>query len=377
MESKGEKLGLEIRVMAYAFNCPNDSALWNTLFVNYEIINRSHNTYDSTFVGEFTDFDLGFSDDDYVACDVERSSFYVYNADDMDGDGNGHTYGTYPPAQSITFLGGPYMNNDGSDYGSSGIPDGCDESINGLGFNDGIIDNERLGLSSFMYFINTSGVQGDPNTAIEYYNYLKSYWRNGTHASYGGFGYGDTIPTNFIYPENSDTCGWGIGSPQPYWGQTGTPYDLRGIGSIGPFTFKPGSTQYFDIAYVFGRDYVNPDHRAGIAVMKQRIDSVRKYFITNTTPCGNYNIGIKENVNNSEVNIYPNPASNYFEIESKNIVGSYCIKVFSIEGKKIKELITNENNVTISTDNLNNGLYIVEVSSQNRNVFKKIVISKQ
>lgn len=31
-ESHGNKLGLDIVVMAYAFDCPSDSALWNTIF---------------------------------------------------------------------------------------------------------------------------------------------------------------------------------------------------------------------------------------------------------------------------------------------------------------------------------------------------------
>jgi len=70
-ESQGLQLGIEIRAMAYAFNEPTDSALWNTTFLHYEIENRSNTTYYETMVGSFTDIDLGNPWDDYVGCDVQ------------------------------------------------------------------------------------------------------------------------------------------------------------------------------------------------------------------------------------------------------------------------------------------------------------------
>jgi hypothetical protein len=47
--------------MAYAFNNSIDSALNNTIFINYRIYNRSQNNYDSLYIGSFTDFDIGFN----------------------------------------------------------------------------------------------------------------------------------------------------------------------------------------------------------------------------------------------------------------------------------------------------------------------------
>jgi len=76
-ESGGKKLRIEIHEMAYAFNCPADSALWNTIFVNYKIINRSNNAYDSTYIGIHGDMDIGCYTDDYIGCDVQRGSFFL------------------------------------------------------------------------------------------------------------------------------------------------------------------------------------------------------------------------------------------------------------------------------------------------------------
>ncbi|MEZ5195409.1 MAG: Ig-like domain-containing protein [Bacteroidales bacterium] len=60
-ETEGKALGIEIRAMAYAFNEPTDSALWHTVFLNYEIENKSDTTYGETYVGTFSDIDLGNS----------------------------------------------------------------------------------------------------------------------------------------------------------------------------------------------------------------------------------------------------------------------------------------------------------------------------
>lgn len=42
-ETGGQALGVEVHAMAYAFHEPQDTALWNTVFVHYDIINCSQN----------------------------------------------------------------------------------------------------------------------------------------------------------------------------------------------------------------------------------------------------------------------------------------------------------------------------------------------
>ncbi|MBK9456642.1 MAG: hypothetical protein IPO24_14170 [Bacteroidetes bacterium] len=76
-ETDGAKLKLELHGMAYAFDAPEDSALNNTLFINYSIINRSLIDYTQFQVGVFTDFNVGAFDDDYVGCDTTLNMFLV------------------------------------------------------------------------------------------------------------------------------------------------------------------------------------------------------------------------------------------------------------------------------------------------------------
>ncbi|MBI5540578.1 MAG: T9SS type A sorting domain-containing protein [Bacteroidia bacterium] len=379
----GNKLGLEVHAMAYGFDCNSDSAFWNTIFINYEILNRSTNSYDSTFVGYWTDIDVGDAYDDYVECDVKRGSFYGFNGDANDGAGLGATYGTNPPALSCTFLGGPYMDSDLSDYGSSGIVNGCDESINGLNFNDGIIDNERLGMSRFMYFQNDGSTLSDPSTAIEYYRFLSGFWKQGTKMTYGGTGYDTSqtaIPANFAFPGSptTDSCAWGTGGvAQPGWSIQGNSLkDYRGVASAGPYTMLPGDIDQLDLAFVFGRDYVNPSPLAGVEVMKQRIDVIRDGFINQMSPCGTFGQGVKENNYKEEISLFPNPASIYFDIKLENNNDLKTLKIYTAEGVFLKQEQFTGNQTRIFTDNLSGGLYIVKIDTKQGSQFKKVIVVK-
>ncbi len=379
----GNKLGIEVHAMAYGFDCYSDSAFWNTIFINYEIINRSTKIYDSTFVGYWTDMDLGDAYDDYIECDVKRGSFYGFNGDAMDGDGTGATYGANPPALSFTFLGGPYMDGYYGGFGSSGVLNGCDESINGANFNDGINGNERLGMSRFMYFQNDGSALSDPANALEYYRFLSGYWRNGVRWTYGGTGYDTSqtaIPANFAFPGNptTDSCAWGTGGVvQPGWSIQGNALkDYRGVASSGPYTMVPGDIDQLDLAFVFGRDYVNPSPLAGVDVMKQRIDVIRDGFINQMSPCGTFGQGIKENIFKEEINLYPNPASSYFDIKLENNNELKTIKIYTAEGVFVKQEQFIGNQTRIFTDNLSGGLYIVKIETKQGSQFKKVIVVK-
>ena len=267
-ESEGEPLGIEVHCMLYGFDAPSDEKLNNTLFMRQWIYNRSANTYTNTYVGYWTDFDIGNSQDDYVGCNVQNGYYYGYNGDDFDED-----YGSNIPVQLVMILGGPTMNPDGIDnpkYDSNGNQI-VDESINGFGFGDGIIDNERFGMTRFVYHNNTmSDINGDPFDADEYYLLMRGIWKDGSLMQYGGtgvLGEGAVGPEcSFMFPYDSDPYNWGTGGIVPnggynqngyYWseetgdnGNPNPPADRRGMASSGPFTFEAGSVQVIDRAYL-------------------------------------------------------------------------------------------------------------------------------
>lgn len=257
-ETGGFPIGLEIRAQAFAFATNN--ALNNMTFYNYEIINRSTFSVQQTYFGQWVDSDVGNYQDDYVGCDVARGLGYTFNGDPFDETAVG--YADRPPAFGLDFFAGPFMDNDSLD----GNPDACVEpkAVNGLGFGDGIIDNERIGMSKFVYYNNDFTIIGNPEDAQDVYNYLRGRWKDGTQMVYGGNGYGAGTPTNFIFPGNTDPQGVGqivdgVSTnclPQPAWDEAtvgNAPFDRRFLQSAGPFTLQPGAVNNITVGAVWAQ----------------------------------------------------------------------------------------------------------------------------
>ena len=150
-ETGADPIGMEIRAQAFAF-ASNDEVN-NMTFYNYELINRGTQTLYNTYFGFLLMELLETHMTDYVGCDVNRGLAYYYNGDNFDGDNSGFKGYGESPAVGVDFFEGPYQDNDGIDN-AFGI--GQDEALNGIGYGDGIIDNERYGMRRFLYYSNTT-----------------------------------------------------------------------------------------------------------------------------------------------------------------------------------------------------------------------------
>jgi len=395
-ESTGEKLRVEIHGMAYAWDLPNDSAFKNTVFLSYKLFNRSPKTYNNVFLGVFTDIDLGYPNDDYIGCDVERNMYFGYNGMPVDGTGQSYAYGANPPVQSVILLAGPLMDADGIDnprYDNEGHQL-CDVSVNGIHFGDNIVDNERYGMSRFVYINNSNaGVPNymtDPVYAPDYYHTLQGIWKDGSHMIYGGNGHalagGYGPECNFMFPGMSDTLNWGVGCVPPngpvFWTDStamNNPQDRRGIGSTGPFTFKPGDSQELDIAFAWARDYGGKSNQGSIGKLRLVSDEINKSFATNTLPNGGLFAGISEKTVNEpfQFNIYPNPAFSQVSVTfSPGQVTNATVELISIQGKTllVKEEPVNQNRVTMDVAGLARGFYFIRVSTKDQVAIRKILI---
>ncbi len=292
-ESKGQAIGIEVRAQAFAF-ATNDE-INNMTFYSYEIINRSTYTLTGTYFSPWTDVDLGYAKDDYVGCDVGRGLGYGYNGAYIDGSGEPEAYGAQPPAIGIDFFQGPYMDPDGIDnpkytyelvidhyevdpanptdtifyYDTLNKTQVVDFSINGVNFGNGIVDDERFGMRRFVYHNNSNADNGDPETAPEYYNYLRGIWKNGAKMRFGGdaFASSDVVgpECDFMFPGDSDPWNWGTGGNKPnggfneggkYWTEEqcgNAPNDRRFMQSAGPFTLQPGAVNYITFGVPWAR----------------------------------------------------------------------------------------------------------------------------
>lgn len=301
-ETRGTPIGLEIRAQAFGFST-NDE-INNMTFYSYEIINRSTYRLTGTYFSQWVDTDLGFAEDDFVGCDVNRGLGYSYNGRPKDGDGQFWAYGDNPPAVGVDFFQGPYMDPDGSDnpsfngdgkagpsfkgecsivgldgstltmtYGDESNPRTGNfivrsEAINGVNFGNGIVDDERFGMRRFTYHNNSnSGVPSymfDPKYAPQYYNYLRGIWMDNTKMLYGGNGHISTgaygPACDFLFPGDTDECDWGTGGLPPagpkYWTEESAKNkegDRRFMQSAGPFVLEPGAVNYITVGIPWAR----------------------------------------------------------------------------------------------------------------------------
>lgn len=234
-ESGGVPIGVEVREQAFAFQ--TNDAINNMTFYHYQVINRSTFALYKTYFGFWNDFDLGNGDDNLTGCDVGRKMGYGYagKAYDPPGTGAYACEGGYlgdPAAVGDVFFQGPKADkNDTNCYTKDGL----------------------IGMAKFVYYNNDFTVQGNPTNQTSYYKYLTGFWQDGTPMTYGGNGYGGSVPCNYMFPwtpagalgsstaVNSDPTGCGTGGiPQSTeWDEVSAkdaPADRRLLESAGPFT---------------------------------------------------------------------------------------------------------------------------------------------
>lgn len=361
-------LGLEIRAQAFAFGTTNVNVS-NSTFYHYEIINRSVVTIHDTWLGQYVDPDLGNYDDDYVGCDVARNVGYAYNGDADDDGPLG--YGLLPPAVGMMLLQGPLADpNDGKDNDRDSVIDEAGEEIK---------------MSRFVYYNNNLSNTGNPLTAIHFYNYLRGLWKDGAPMLYGGTGYqsgGDSC--FFMFPGESDPYGWG-GLPGLFpWsefqttagGNSNIPGDRRFLMSSGNFEMLPGEVKFLTTAAIWGRATSNTSGiTSSVEVLQSCADEIQSIFDNCFTAIPT---GISEKVSDALIQLYPNPAKNFFEIKLvnsdqhiKNII------LYNSMGERVMDRkVMDEKSIRIDTSPLLSGIYYYSVKLKNGLLKSgKIVIS--
>lgn len=337
-EDVKNSLGVEFQGMAYAFRDSTSNALMHTVFLHYDIINRSDIDYYDTYIGNFNDADIGDTYDDFLGSNVDGAYFYFFNGDTVDGYGSSFAYGLHPPSFAAKFLRGPLMDPDGLDN-----PDNqCDASVNGLFFGDGIVDNERFGMTSFQIIKGSLATNGIPETNLDHYNYLRAKWRDNSPLLYGGFGYyQDTAATEyearFMYPDpNSDSCWWNTNEVElgvwTEFSENNPPGSRRGISAAGPFTFPAGSTQSIDLAFIVGPPMDS---------IPQSIDTLNMYskILTALMESDESFFEMEEYtpvVEDDVIVVYPNPAKNRFYIDMHKIKSEAAFRLYDINGSLIQ-----------------------------------------
>ncbi len=243
-ETQGLPIGLELQTTAFAYQTLDE--LNNTTFYRTKIVNRGFEALDKTYFGQWVDADLGNYADDYVGCDVGRSLGYCYNGDDNDEGVLG--YGLNPPSIGVDFFEGPK------------------DSVGNV-----------LGMGAFVYYNNDfNPVNGNPNTATDYYNYLQAQWQNGRCVTFGGNGVGGTVCTKYMFDDGTNSAT----SSLPRWNERSagnTPADRRFLQSAGPFNLFHGAVNNVTVAVVWAR--ANKGGATGsLNILKRASDKAQEVY---------------------------------------------------------------------------------------------------
>ena len=213
------RVGLEVRVQAWAIADPANDHLHNTTFYRYTLVYTGTEALQQTLVGLWMDPDVGGANDDYIGSDPSRRLAYAYNGTDTDEGG----YGTLPAAVGVVVRQGLRQAN-----------------------------GQDTGLNSVVYYRGTRPEQGELRPAsrgTDAYNYMRARWLDGTPFTYGGDAYSTGSPTRFMFPE----------PPPFYWSEAAsgsganTPGDRVQVLSTGPVTLEPADVQEVDLSIYWAR----------------------------------------------------------------------------------------------------------------------------
>ncbi|KXK54363.1 MAG: exopolysaccharide biosynthesis protein, partial [Chlorobi bacterium OLB5] len=203
-------IGVEVHQLVFNFNC---FPLRDMYFVKYRIINKSGQSWDSTFISFANDPDIGDASDDANGCDTVRNLVYQYNFDNND-----QVYGMNPPALGMKVIQSP-IRNTGLNSDTAKLP------------YDTLIGFRLTGLTGYTFFVGGGNeCTGDPDIAEYAYNFMRG--KDGCGNIFYNFVTGK--PTSFKF--SGDACnrtGW-FDSSQG---------DSRGLFNMGPVTMQSGDTQ--------------------------------------------------------------------------------------------------------------------------------------
>jgi hypothetical protein len=233
-------MNVEIQTTMFGFD--RIDAIGDMLFVIQTVINKGTDTLDNTYLGIWSDPDLGYAGDDLVGCDVGLGMAYVYN-DGADSQYDNLDTGT--PAAGYDFFQGPMVDCIDPDDTVECPAQGAKM------FGTYHPGKKNLTMSSMAFYINSDPVYTDPDDENELYFYMQGLRKDGS--AYPKEIAGDLYDQKFCFygDPNQDH-----GTANPVDGNYAAAADRRFLMNVGPFTMEPGDIQeiVFGIFHAAGGD---------------------------------------------------------------------------------------------------------------------------
>jgi len=226
---------------------------------------------------------------------------------------------------------------------------------------------------------NTSSTNSDPS---KLYNIVQTTSYNVTLYAYIAGGCADSITQRVTINESPRTCDF---QATPDYGFSFYGIKAEPVNSVG----VAGGQNNVDYTWVFAGGGTMKSKDANAAV-RYDLQSDGEYTVTmkavvRQTGCECsktkkvvMNRAAVKDLQEVGVAVYPNPTSADIKVATSETFGAnITVNVMSIEGKMVSSrTVANEGVMSLNTDGLSNGVYLVQVTSGNKQVTKKITVQK-
>jgi hypothetical protein len=382
--------GVENHTYIYSFDCDTADYLKNTLFFKTKYFLRTQHLQNFS-TGIYIDMDNGSFADDYSGTHVELGMIYNFNGDLYD-----ENWGAVPGFQDtlnatgVMILKGNKKDNDGIDNPNDASPIGC---TNGLGFNDGIVDNEYYTLErSFSY--SASGNITDPVSIYEWNNTANGFWSDGSPQFYGGtgnynFGTTTSFKSRYSYPGGSDTLFYGTDgvyagfdwtelTPNGPGTTSNAAQDRRMYAYLGSTNLSIGDSLETDMVFfVVNRPTNATDSLTSIlSDLFSKGTKIKEAFNQNDAACGATFDPIESDLSVSKLEeitplFYPNPSTGLYKITGLN--GQQVeITIFDIEGKLVLQKSMTESD-SIDLSKISGNVFYAKMQTAKSNSTFKLI----
>jgi len=314
---------IEVTVCQFAYE--EESALNNTVFVRYRVINNHRETLMAK-MGINVDFTIGDSSDDYFGSNEARSIAFAYNSDNEDS-----LFGDNPPVMAVDML-----------RGFRGINSTFDSVLT--------VPTERI------FSLNYENANQSPIVGSDYYNLMNGFFPNGASVSANDFQYGD-LPSS-----------GGINSEPSMGNAPGTRSALM---ISEDFIYQPQANNdvFLALTYTDGGSVAE-----NLDKMIADNDEIQAFFDNCLTTNFTQTTATKEQlIANSNISIYPNPTSSLVNIVTAEVLQEEVL-LYDITGKLLQRIATLSTHTQINVESLAKGSYIIKVKTEDGIAARHLVV---
>jgi hypothetical protein len=108
--------------------------------------------------------------------------------------------------------------------------------------------------------------------------------------------------------------------------------------------------------------------------MKERIDSIRSYYLSGETPCGSFVISVEEieNLETSVFAVYPNPFTDFITLDNQSRENMEIV-IYNLLGKELLRQNIPVGKTRINLSQIHDNALIIKAVSDDRFEAKKLL----